>query len=58
MEYAKIEAKYFCGIDLHSRSKYVCIIDEKGKKQYHKNLKNSPELLGAILQPYGADIEG
>ena len=56
MEYAKIESKYYCGIDLHSRSQYICIIDEKGKKQYHKNLQNSPELLGAILQPYGAEI--
>ena len=56
MEYAKIESKYYCGIDLHSRSQYICIIDEKGKKPYHKNLQNSPELLGAILQPYGAEI--
>ena len=37
MEYAKIESKYYCDIDLHSRNQYICIIDEKGKKQYHKN---------------------
>ena len=56
MEYAKIESDYFCGIDLHSRSMYVCIIDQKGKKLFHKNLTNSKEDLAALLAPYGDNI--
>lgn len=56
MEYAKIESPYYCGIDLHSRSMYVCIIDQKGKKLFHRNLENSKDGLREILEPYGSDI--
>ena len=56
MEYAKIESPYDCGIDLHSRSMYVCIIDQKGKKLFHRNLENSKESLREILEPYGQEV--
>ncbi|MFO7799801.1 MAG: IS110 family transposase, partial [Rhodohalobacter sp.] len=28
---------YYCGIDLHARTMYVCVLDKEGKKVYHKN---------------------
>ena len=33
--------KHYCGIDLHARSMYVCILNEQGEIRLHKNLKTS-----------------
>ncbi len=39
---------YYCGIDLHARSLYLCIINDKGEKVLHKEIKQLLE----ILVPY------
>lgn len=33
---------YYCGIDLHARSMYICILDNKGNTVYHKNRPCTP----------------
>ena len=43
---------YCCGIDLHARSMYVCIMDRTGKIKFHRNLKNDFALLTQALKPY------
>jgi transposase len=43
---------YYCGIDLHAKSLYVCIIDSKGIVVLHKEIKPSPENLLEVLAPY------
>ncbi|MGX5172435.1 IS110 family transposase [Aliikangiella sp. IMCC44653] len=43
---------YYCGIDLHARSLYVCIIDQDGKTLLHKEISANPESLLALLEPY------
>ncbi len=43
---------YYCGIDLHARMLYVCIIDDKGNKLVHQKIKDSPEELLKLLTPY------
>jgi len=30
--------RYYCGIDLHARSMYVCILDQSGEVVFHRNL--------------------
>lgn len=35
--------RFYCGIDLHARSMYLCILDEAGTIVLHKNLATSPE---------------
>ena len=39
MRFYNQEHKYYCGIDLHARKMYVCIIDQKGKTRVHQNIK-------------------
>jgi predicted NBD/HSP70 family sugar kinase len=41
---------YYCGIDLHARLLYVCIIDEHGEILVHKKIQDSPEQLLSLLQ--------
>jgi len=47
---------YYCGIDLHARSLYVCIINHDGETCLHKEIPASPERLLDLLQPYIGDI--
>ena len=47
---------YYCGIDLHARSLYVCIIDQQGKTCLHKNISANPDRLHELLTPYIGNI--
>lgn len=47
---------YYCGVDLHVRSLYVCIINDKGEKVLHKEIKASPNQFLEILAPYIGNI--
>jgi transposase len=47
---------YYCGIDLHARSLYVCIIDQAGEVCLHKEISASPEKLQHLLSPYIGNI--
>ena len=43
---------YYCGIDLHARSLYVCIIDQQGETLVHKEISANPKQLQNLLEPY------
>jgi len=47
---------YVCGIDLHARSLYVCIIDQQNKVILHKEIPAKPEKPQEILSPYIGNI--
>ena len=47
---------YYCGIDLHARSLYVCIIDQAGNTCLHKEISASPGKLHQLLEPYIGNI--
>ena len=47
---------YYCGIDLHARSLYVCILDQAGKKVFHRQISANPSALLDILAPYTGNI--
>ena len=48
--------RHYCGIDLHARSMYVCIIDHQGDVLLHRNMKAAPEPLLKAIKPYRDDI--
>ncbi len=31
---------FYCGIDLHSKTMHVCVVDQQGKKVLHRKFKN------------------
>ena len=47
---------YTCGIDLHARSLYVCILDDTGQSIIHKQIKATPDALLKLIQPYQEDL--
>ena len=52
MRFYTQQRPFFCGIDLHARSLYVCIVDDNGNICLHKEIKAAPEPLLALLMPY------
>jgi transposase len=56
MRFYKEQHKYYCGIDLHARKMYVCILDYKGKMKVHQNINTDPELFFELIFPYLDDI--
>lgn len=56
MRYYTIQHKYYCGIDLHSKEMYVCILDGDGEIKEHRNIKSNPEEFLEIIKPYREDI--
>jgi transposase len=43
---------FYCGIDLHARPMYVCILDQGGEVLVHRNMKTDPEAFLKALAPY------
>ena len=47
---------FYCGIDLHTCSLYVCILDDDGQTVLHKEIKAKPEPLFDLLTPYLGNV--
>ncbi len=56
MKFYTNQHKFYCGIDLHARKMYLCILDQEGKTLLHKNMKTDPEMLFEAIFPYLEDI--
>lgn len=48
--------KYYCGIDLHTRVMYLCILDADGDKVLHRNVKATPAAFLNAVAPYRDDL--
>lgn len=48
----------YVGIDLHSSNSYLAIIDETGKRVFHKKLPNDAEIIIEALSLYEGAISG
>ena len=53
MKYYCTTTEFNCGIDLHSRQMYVCVMDRQGRKLVHCNVRNNDfEFFLKLVQPY------
>ena len=43
---------FYCGIDLHAKTMYVCIISAEGESVVERNLPTRPERLLKLIAPY------
>jgi len=48
--------QHSCGIDLHARTMYVCILDREGQVLLHRNLPCDPERFLRTIAPYREDL--
>lgn len=56
MRFYTQQHRHYCGIDLHARSLYVCILDQAGQTLVHRKLGCDPDELLKILKPYQEDL--
>jgi transposase len=48
--------QHWCGIDLHAKTMYICMLDREGKVLVHQNLPSSPEAFLEAIAPYRDDL--
>ena len=57
MKYYTSTTEFNCGIDLHARQMYVCVMDRQGKKLVHTNIRNNDfEFFLKLVGPYKHDL--
>ena len=52
MRFYTQQHRYYCGIDLHARRMYICILDSEGTVRVHRNGPATREHLLATIAPY------
>ncbi len=48
--------QHYCGIDLHTKSQYLCILDQQGEILFHKNLPTTPKAFLGAIKPFREDL--
>ena len=56
MRFYNRQHRHYCGIDLHLKTMYVCILDATGQVLVHRNVKSSAETFLEIVAPYRDDL--
>lgn len=56
MRFYTNQHQYYCGIDLHSTTMYLCIVDKEGKIVLHRNIKTNPEEFLNAVKPFREDL--
>ena len=56
MKFYTHQHKHYCGIDVHARQMYVCIMDAAGKVLLSRNLECNPQAFLAAVKPFREDL--
>jgi hypothetical protein len=48
--------QFDCGIDLHARTMYLCILNQEGEVLLHRHMKAAPEPFLKAIAPYREDM--
>jgi hypothetical protein len=52
MRFYTTQHPFYCGIDLHARTMYLCILDQRGEVLVHRNMKTDPAAFLKTIAPY------
>jgi transposase len=56
MRFYTRQHKWYCGIDLHARTMYVCILNQDGDIVVHRKMRAGPETFLKVIAPYREDL--
>ena len=56
MRFYTTQHPFYCGIDLHARTMYVCILDQGGEVFVHRHMKTDPNAFLKTIAPYRQGI--
>ena len=56
MRFYTRQHRHYCGIDLHARTMYLCVLDAAGTVLLHRNIRSRPEEFLAAVAPFRDDL--
>ena len=56
MRFYTKQHKFYCGIDLHAKSMYICVINQVGEIVLHRDIRTDPEVFLKTIAPYREDM--
>jgi transposase len=56
MRFYTQQHQFYCGIDRHARTMYLCIVNRAGEILVHRNMPAGPEPFLKAIAPYRADL--
>jgi transposase len=56
MRFYTKQHQFYCGIDLHARTMYLCILNQDGEILVHRNMPAGPEPFLKAVAPYREDL--
>jgi transposase len=56
MRFYTQQHRFYCGIDLHARTMYLCILNQTGEIVLHRNMRAAPEPFLQAIAPYREDL--
>ncbi len=52
MRFYDQQHEFYCGIDLHTRKMYLCVLDREGNKRLHRNMRAKPDDFLRAVKPF------
>jgi transposase len=56
MRFYTTQHAFYCGVDLHARTMYVCVLDQAGKIRFHRNLPCRADAFLRAIEPFREDL--
>ncbi len=56
MRFYTHQHQHYCGIDLHARTMYLCVMDTSGAVLLHKNIRSDPREFLEAVTPFRDDL--
>ena len=56
MRFYNRQHRHYCGIDLHVKTMYMCILDAAGRTLVHRNVNSNPDAFRETVTPYRDDL--
>jgi transposase len=56
MRFYTKQHQFYCGIDLHARTMYLCLLNREGEILVHRHMPAGPEPLLKTIAPYRTDL--
>ena len=56
MRFYNGQHRYYCGVDLHTRRMYLCILDHEGNTRLHRNVRAKPHDFLSAIESFRDDL--
>jgi len=56
MRFYTKQHQFYCGIDLHARTMYLCVLNQEGEILVHRNMPAGPDPFLKAIAPYREDL--